>query len=167
MDAKPPDPPPRPPGDPQRPRREARPGPPAEPEARRAFSHTIRVVEADLDDLGHVNNVVYLRYIETAAREHAARYGWRVEEFRRAGALPLVRRHLVRYRRPSRLGEVLRVSTRVVRLAGVRGERRSEVRGLDDELRVESEMEWVWCHPESGRPVRVPESVKALFGWSS
>lgn len=139
--------------------------PPGAPEARRAFTHTLRVAEADLDDLGHVNNVVYLRYIEAAARAHAAAHGWRVEEFRRAGALPLVRRHLVHYRRPARLGEELRVTTRVVRLDGVRGERRNEVRGANGVLKVESEMEWVWCHPDSGRPVRVPAAVRALFGW--
>src|SRR5687768_4783606 len=34
------------------------------------FSHSLRVDEQDIDTLGHVNNVVYLRYVQEVATAH-------------------------------------------------------------------------------------------------
>lgn len=37
---------------------------------------TVQVEPEDLDELKHVNNVVYLRWLEKAAREGSAMAGW-------------------------------------------------------------------------------------------
>ena len=38
---------------------------------RAVYSHLIRVQLDEIDELGHVNNTVYLRYAEDVARAHA------------------------------------------------------------------------------------------------
>ena len=34
------------------------------------FMHTIKVASGDIDDMNHVNNVVYLRWVQDAAAAH-------------------------------------------------------------------------------------------------
>lgn len=131
---------------------------------RGAYRHTIEVLPEDTDELGHVNNVVYLRYIEDVARAHADRVGMTFEVLRQLGAVPVVRRHVVTYRRPAGLGDTLEVSTRIERGRGMRWLRRNEVR-RDGELLVEGETEWVWIDPATRRPLDVPEPIREAFGF--
>ena len=35
-----------------------------------AFSHHLKVQESDIDELGHVNSAVYLRYVQEVAAAH-------------------------------------------------------------------------------------------------
>ena len=131
----------------------------------RYFEHYREVTLEDVDDLEHVNNAVYLSYIEDAARAHAEREGLTLEAFRRHGVIPVVRRHEISYHRPAELGDVLLVSTRVVELGGAKAVRNNEVRLAETGmLLVEAVTQWVWLDPESRRPKRVPEAVRLAFG---
>lgn len=131
-----------------------------------AFSHVITVGADDIDELGHVNNAVYLRYVDDVARAHASRQGLELEDFVAAGALPVVRRHVVDYLRPAVRGDRLRVSTRVRALSGVRGVRDNEVRRVsDDALLVEAETLWAWLDPATLRPKRIPAAILRAFGY--
>lgn len=131
-----------------------------------AARHTIEitVAEGDADELGHVNNAYYLRFVEEAARAHSAARGLALADYRRLGALPLVRAHSIHDRLPALPGDRLRVTTEIVRLEPVRAVRRTEVRrASDDALLAEAETEWVWVDASSGRPVRVPPAVRRAF----
>lgn len=130
-----------------------------------SFSHVIVVADGDIDEFGHVNNAVYLRYIDAVARAHGARQGLGTSAFIAAGALPVVRRHQIEYLGPAVLGERLRVSTRVRALTGVRGVRDNEIRrASDDELLVSAETLWAWLDPVTLRPTRIPATILAAFG---
>lgn len=123
-------------------------------------------VPADaIDDYGHVNNAVYLQWVEACCRAHAERVGMTTEAMRALGALPVVRRHTATYREPAFAGERLVVSTRIVGIGGVRAERRNEVRRRSDgALLVEVDTEWVWVDPERGRPRPMPVAIARAFG---
>lgn len=112
----------------------------------------------------HVNNVVYLRYVEDVARAHADSVGMTFEALKQLGALPVVRRHDVTYHRAARLGDRLEVSTVIERGKGMRWLRHNEVR-RDGELLVHADTEWVWVHPGSQRPVRLPPVIAQAFGF--
>ncbi len=130
------------------------------------FKHVIKVAPEDLDELEHVNNAVYLMYVEACGRAHSEREGLSLEVFKAHGAVPIIRRHEVTYHRPATLGDVLRVSTRITKLVGPRGLRHNEVRlATTDELLVEVLTEWVWIEPGSGRPKRVPQVIMNAFGF--
>lgn len=130
----------------------------------RRLTIELTVRDGDLDELGHVNNANYLRYAEEAARAHSASRGLPLEAYMAMGALPVVRRHEIRYRRPARAGEQLAVTTEITRLDGRRATRHTDIRRADDgALLAEADTEWVWVDAERGRPVRVPRSVLEAF----
>lgn len=132
----------------------------------RRYVHRVRVRAEDLDELGHVNNVTYLRYAEEAARRHAASRGFALADFRAAGILPVVRKHAIHYLRPALPSDALTVLTEVVRLQGARAVRRTEIRReVDGELLAQAETEWVWVDPERGRPRSAPAAVREAFGF--
>jgi acyl-CoA thioester hydrolase len=131
---------------------------------RASYRHMVTVAEGDLDELGHVNNAVYLKYVEEVARAHASREGMGLGALKDLGVVPVVHRHLITYHRPAHLGDRLAVSTEVVSMRGARAQRHSEVR-LGGLLLVEATTDWVWVDPRRGRPKPVPPAVLEAFGF--
>jgi acyl-CoA thioester hydrolase len=130
------------------------------------FEYTRVVREEDLDELEHVNNAVYLVYIETAAREHAIREGFRLEDFKARGVIPIVRSHHITYFKSAQRGDTLLVSTEVKEVSGAKAVRHNHVRFADTkELLVEAVTEWVWLDSETMRPKRVPKIIREAFGF--
>lgn len=131
------------------------------PEARDVFEQTLRVAESDLDEQAHVNNVVYVRWVQDTATAHwiarttpedRAQVGW------------VATRHEIDYLAPAVLGDTVVVRTRVGQAQGLTFERHTEVRRVgDDRLLARSRTLWVPVDPRSGRPRRVPRHLHALF----
>jgi acyl-CoA thioester hydrolase len=126
-----------------------------------AFEHTLRVEPADLDEQAHVNNVVYVRWVQDIADAH-----WR------ALASPQVRaelawvatRHEIDYLSPAMLGDEIAVRTRVGHAEGLTFERFTDIqRVADGRLLARSRTLWVPVDPRTGRPRRVSEEVRAQF----
>ena len=125
------------------------------------FELPITVQPADIDDLGHVNNVVYLRWIQDVAKSHwqtvaaaddVARLGW------------VVTRHELDYRAAAFLGDVLVARTWIGETAPLTCERFVEIRRLrDDRLLVQARSIWVPVDRASGRPKRIGPEVLAPF----
>src|SRR5215207_2075314 len=95
----------------------------------RSMEHTIRlrVRHHEMDALGHVNNAVYLHYVEEAAIEHARARGYDEARWRELGGTWVVRRHEIEYRAPAVAGDELFVTTRVLALDRARGTRRTTI----------------------------------------
>lgn len=76
----------------------------------RSFTQDFAVDAADIDELGHVNNVVYLRYAQDIATAH-----WRAQASAEmiASYVWVVRRHEVDYFYPLQLGDAVHVRTHV------------------------------------------------------
>lgn len=130
-----------------------------------AYSQELTVSQENIDDLGHVNNAVYLQWVEACCRAHTERQGLPTSRMIELGALPVVRRHVATYRQPANAGERLVVSTRIVRVRGPLATRRNEVRReADGELLVEVDTEWVWVDPANGKPKTPPPVVLESFG---
>ena len=130
----------------------------------RRMTIRIDVRDGDLDELGHVNNANYLRYAEEAARAHSAARGFPLEAYMALGALPVVRKHEIRYRKPATAGEALDVTTELKRLDRRRATRHTDIRRASDgTLLAEAVTEWVWIDAEEGRLVSVPDGVLAAF----
>ncbi|MEJ2667326.1 MAG: acyl-CoA thioesterase [Deinococcales bacterium] len=130
----------------------------------RQMTITLEVRDDDLDELGHVNNANYLRYAEEAARAHSAARGFPVEAYLDTGAVPVVRKHEIRYRRPAVRGDRLAVTTELRRLDHRRATRHTHIRRAGDgTLLAEAVTEWVWVDAGTGRLVSVPTAVLAAF----
>jgi acyl-CoA thioester hydrolase len=126
-------------------------------------SHTIRlrVRHHDMDVQGHVNNAVYLHYVEEAAIEHAGLIGFGAERLRELGGTWVVHRHAITYRRPAVAGDELDVTTTIASLERTRGIRRTTI-ARRGELLAEAETEWVWVGID-GRPRRLPAEAVEIY----
>jgi acyl-CoA thioester hydrolase len=125
------------------------------------FEITIRVEPADIDEQGHVNNVVYLRWAQDVATAH-----WRavapVEAQAQVGWVVL--RHEIDYKAAALLGDELIVRTWVGRAPGVTFERHTEVlRMANRELLARARTIWCPINPETARPKRVAAELRARF----
>ncbi|HTR80539.1 MAG TPA: acyl-CoA thioesterase, partial [Bacteroidota bacterium] len=76
--------------------------------ATKRFEIKVTVDPKDIDELGHVNNVVYLRWVQEAAVAHWLS-GTSVEE--QSGIVWVVLRHEIDYKHPARLGDPLLART--------------------------------------------------------
>lgn len=127
------------------------------------IQHTVRVRvrHYEMDSAGHVNNAVYLHYVEDAAIEHARALGFDEARWREIGGVWVVRRHEIDYKLPAVAGDELDVTTRIVGMERVQATRRTQiVRARDRALIAEAVTYWVWVGLD-GRPRRLPAEVLA------
>ena len=111
----------------------------------------------ECDSYGHVNNAVYLNYLEYARLEFMRRAGIRYDDLRARGYGLVVTRVRIDYKRPVRSGEGLRVLTEPLAKGSVRctfGQR--VYRG--EELVADAEVTWACIGPD-GRPARLPPEL--------
>ena len=125
------------------------------------FEIMVHVASADIDEQGHVNNVVYLRWAQDVATAHWLALA-PVELQPSVGWVAL--RHEIDYKAPGFLDDELRVRTWVGTVKGLAFERHTQiVRGADQRLLAQARTLWCPINPETGRPKRVSPELRALF----
>ncbi len=116
-----------------------------------------------IDENGHVNNVVYVQWMQEVAIRHSETMGGSAA-VRAAGCSWVVRTHHIEYLSPAFAGDVLEAATWVVNFQRVRSLRRYRfVRMSDAKLLARGETDWVFVNAKSGRPCAIPESVRTCF----
>jgi acyl-CoA thioester hydrolase len=123
----------------------------------------IRAEKADIDDLGHVSNLVYLRWVLDVAMGHTHAVGWAHPEYRAVGAIFVVRRHTIDYVAPVFDGDEVELITWVGWWKGVSCERRTEMK-RGGQVVARAATLWVFVDFESGKPRKIPDDVRAAFG---
>ncbi|MHB1414856.1 MAG: acyl-CoA thioesterase [Chloroflexota bacterium] len=129
------------------------------------ISYTVRVQVrySDLDMLEHVNNAVYLQYVQEAAMRHAEAVGYGYGRMRELGGTFVVRRHEIEYRRAARAGDELLITTRLVHMRGMRATRKTTiVDAASGKLVAEASTDYVWVG-NHGRPAHIPADVISVF----
>ena len=125
-----------------------------------AFQHTFVVEASDIDQLGHANNVAYVRWVQDVAAAH-----WHSLYPPAAEQPPqvwVVQEHQIRYLRSAYAGDELRALTWVADVKGASSKRLTRIeRVADGQLLCAAETQWVLLDGASGRPVRVPGDVAA------
>ena len=126
-----------------------------------AFEQRITAQLGDIDELGHVNNAVWVRWIQEVATahwyaladpKHHAAYVW------------FIVRHEIDYLRGLGVGEGVTARTWVAEAPrGARMDRHMEFTGEDGRVRVRARTTWAIMDRASGRPLRVPPGVIAPF----
>jgi acyl-CoA thioester hydrolase len=126
------------------------------------FTFPITATEADIDELGHVSNLVYLRWVLEAATAHSAARGWGHAEYRALGAVWVVRRHELDYLAPVLAGQALIAETWVDTWKAASCVRRTEL-ARDGQIVARAATTWAFMSIASGRPQRIPELMRAAF----
>ncbi len=116
-----------------------------------------------IDANGHVNNVVYVQWMQDVAVRHSLESGG-TQAMHEAGATWVARSHHVEYLRPAFAGEVIQASTWVANARRVSSLRRYRfTRVSDGVLLARGETEWIFISATTGRPCTIPETVRSCF----
>ncbi len=134
----------------------------------KVFEYDYPVKPAEIDELGHVNNQVYLDWIMNAATGHSAAVGWDINRLIAMGEGWVVRRHEIDYLQQVLPGETVRMRTWIETAERASSERRYEILRKSDGRKVcEGRSVWVWINYRTGRPARIPAAViKAFTDWA-
>jgi acyl-CoA thioester hydrolase len=124
------------------------------------FHFDIEVTEKDVDRNGHVNNVVYIQWMQDAAVAHARASGCTKESIA-VGASWVVRTHHIEYLSPAFEGDKITLFTWPSNFQRVRSLRKYKfVRDKDQAVIASAETEWVFVNAKTGRPQSIPDEVK-------
>jgi len=122
---------------------------------------SLRALPEHIDELGHVNNAVWVQWIQTVAVAH-----WHsvAEPAHDAAYYWVVVRHEIDYLRAAVAGDTVVARTWVGEAPrGARFDRHMEFTGLDGKICVRAKTQWAIIDKALGRPIRVPPEVIAPF----
>jgi acyl-CoA thioester hydrolase len=125
------------------------------------FELPISILPEDIDVHGHVNNVVYLRWVQEAAVAH-----WRVlaTPEQQAAISWVVVRHEIDYKRPARPDDSIVAITWVGAATAGTFERFTEIlRASDRKLLAGARTVWCPIDASTGKPVRVGQDLRERF----
>lgn len=153
---------------------------------RSAFVIDLRVRFHECDPMGHVNNAVYVEYLEDAAIQHATAAGWSETRLRAdAGGVFVARKHEIEYLKAAVVDDWLRVTTWPSQMQGATAFRTYEISYLRDTqagalqgrlidpaeidtgergaILIRATTMWAFIDPLTGRPRRIPAELRDDF----
>ena len=125
------------------------------------FELTFTAGPEHIDELGHVNNAVWVQWIEEVAVAH-----WEAvaDPAHRDAYYWVVVRHEIDYLRSAIEGDRITARTWIGEAPrGARSTRFVEFAGADGKVRVRAKTDWAIIDKALGRPIRVPPEVVAPF----
>jgi len=125
------------------------------------YELALQVRAEDIDQLNHVNNVVYLKWVQEVAIAH-----WEAAAPPEAQAelFWVVVRHEIDYRRPALREDGIIARTWVGAIEGRQFERHTELlRARDRALLAKVRTLWCPMAKATGRPTKVSEAVRGAF----
>lgn len=125
------------------------------------FDQEVIVKAEHIDELQHVNNVVYVQWVQDVAKAHweslapkdvQEKYIW------------MVLRHEIDYSGQAMEGDVLVAKTWVAWSEGVKSERHVEIRNKEtSKVIVNAKTLWCLLDAQSKRPKRIEEDITSVF----
>jgi len=125
------------------------------------YEIAIRVLPSDIDEMGHVNNIIYLHWVQEAAIAH-----WQAlaPEKHQKNILWVVLRHEIDYKSPALEGEEIIARTWIGQAKRLSFERNTEIlRKNDRKLLARARTVWCPVNAETGKPQRVDQEIRELF----
>jgi|TARA_B110000467_G_scaffold35887_1_gene32766 acyl-CoA thioester hydrolase len=121
----------------------------------------ITVSKNDLDDLNHVNNVIYIHWVQEIAKEHwkslvsneiIKNYYWVLLE------------HQIKYLNPALLNDKIMIKTYIEKNEGIRSNRIVEIyNSNNDKLLVKSKTIWCLINAKTNKPNRITDEIRKAF----
>ena len=128
----------------------------------KTLEQEITVSVDDLDELNHVNNVVYVDWVQDIAKNHwnslvsneiIKNYYWVLLE------------HQIKYLSPAFLNDRIRLKTYIEKTEGVKSNRVVEIYNLNsNKLLVNSITTWCLVNAKTNKPNRITDEIRQAFG---
>jgi len=130
----------------------------------RLYTLPLEATAHDIDANGHVNNIVYLQWMQDVAIAHSDAVGCTAAT-NAAGCTWVARSHHIEYLRPAFAGDRVLVQTWLVdatrKSSSLR--RYRMVRASDGAVLARGETLWVYVDTQNGRPRTIPGEVINCF----
>jgi len=127
-------------------------------------TYQVQVVSDDIDLHDHVNNLVYLKWMQDAAVSHSVAQGWDRNRYDQLGCSWVVRAHKIEYRFPSFLGDQIEVYTWIDSFRRASCVRKYEImRVSDQKVLAVAETNWAFLDFKRRMPVQVPTEIVECF----
>jgi acyl-CoA thioester hydrolase len=144
------------------PARQAFPSAPPPPPG--VFNTRRKVIWHDLDMVQHVNNAVYLEYVEECGMQVLAAHDWPVTRMTEKGFGIVIRRYQIQYQQPALLDDELEIATWAAHIKRSTAMRYYSIcRQNDNALLAQIHAYGVWIDLATGRPIRIPKDFIAAF----
>ncbi len=124
------------------------------------YEMRLAVQADDIDMLGHVNNVVYLRWVQDIAIAH---WNAATTDEQRAELIWVVVRHEIDYKHAARLGDDIVVRTWVGIATRNSFERHTEIHRAGGPVLARARTLWVPLDPSTGKVKQPSAAVRARF----
>jgi len=127
------------------------------------FTYKHIVVKSELDTLDHVNNVVYVQWIQEISTKH-----WNdlTKNSPDLNFVWVVTRHEIDYKGQAVLGDEITFKTWVGATKGVTSVRHVEIY-KDNVLLAKAQTTWCMLHAKTLKPARISESVLKILETSN
>ena len=125
------------------------------------FEYDIKVPASAIDDMNHVNNVMYLQWVQDIAKEH-----WESKttpEIRNTYAW-VVLNHYIEYHSPAKENDTLTIQTWIDHHRGAKSERHTKIiHTASQKAIVSAKTMWCFLHKETLKPTRITPEISTLF----
>ena len=129
------------------------------------FELAITIKPSDIDELGHVNNVVYLSWVQDVAIAH---WNFLTTHAHRAKYVWVALRHEIDYKAEAVLGDAVIARTWTGMGRGMRFSRHTEIIHIsesgDTKILANAVTQWCPLDSSNSRPTRLPTEIAAFFG---
>jgi acyl-CoA thioester hydrolase len=129
------------------------------------YSHRLDVRFRDCDPMGHVNNAVYLTYLEQARFAHwRALWGFDFEHLPDGTPGVILARAEIDYRRPAKYGDVLEVRVGLERIGRTSFAYAYEIVDEEGQIVAHARSVQVMYDYAVGKPVPVSDEIRQKLG---
>lgn len=127
----------------------------------KVYTKTLQVTEADLDDLDHVNNVVYVQWIQDISKEH-----WQTvaSEALKNEVIWVVSNHNITYKSAAKLHDVIEIKTFISDTKGPLSVRMVQMFLKESGvLLLEAKTKWCMLNTQTLKPTRISKDIEEIF----
>lgn len=129
----------------------------------KVFTVKFNVRSYECDSYGHVNNAVYLNYLEFARMSALLEKGFTLEKMKTSGFLVVIRRIEIDYASPLYAGQEVLIKTFTSESKNSSGTFTQQIYAANNEkLAAEAKVTWVFTNL-AGRPIAIPKEIREAF----
>ncbi len=126
------------------------------------YEHT--VTDDEIDDQGHVNNLEYLKWMQSAAVAHSTAQGWPPQRYVETDSGWVVRLHTIEYQQAAYANQQIVVKTWVSNFRKILSLRKYQiVRPHDNSVLAVAATNWAYMGRKHYVPRRIPPELIESF----
>lgn len=117
---------------------------------------TLTVRPYECDSYNHVNNAIYLHYLETARMDFLLKCGFKYDDFAAQGYGLVITHVDIHYRFSAKMNEEIKIETEPVKMGALSGTMHQIIYKQDGSVSAEADVTWGCVDLKKGRPSKIP-----------